>query len=71
MLDELVEVYAEQFENQAQVLPMDKCVLEPQEMMVVVFVELTVKLNGISVIVVCGLKGQDRTKSRTDTSIIL
>jgi len=52
-------------------LPMDKCVLEPQEMMIIVFVELTVELHGISVIVVCRLRKHDRTKSSTDTSIML
>jgi len=36
-------------------LPMDECVLEPQEMMIIILVELAVKLCNISVIVASGL----------------
>lgn len=73
LLDEFVEVYAQQLKHQAQVLPVDEGVLEPQEMVVIVLVQLRIELGAR----VSSLRGADevevgwRTKSRTDTSIML
>jgi hypothetical protein len=52
-------------------LSVNECVLEPQEMMVVVFVQLGVELDGFSI--ERGSSGRVRqlTRSKTDTSIIL
>jgi hypothetical protein len=52
-------------------LSVNECVLEPQEMMVVVFVQLGVELDGVSI--ERGSSGRVRqlTRSKTDTSIIL
>ena len=44
LLDELVKVNAQELENQAKMLAVDKCVLEPQKMVVVVLVEFRVEL---------------------------
>jgi hypothetical protein len=44
LFDQLVEIHAEQFKHQAQMLPVDERVLQPQDMIVVVFVELSIQL---------------------------
>lgn len=48
LLDELVEVDAKQFERKAQMLPVNECVLEAKQMVVVVLVVLTVELWDVS-----------------------
>jgi hypothetical protein len=42
LLDQLVEINAQQLENQAEMLAMDECIFQSQEMMVIVLVELGV-----------------------------
>jgi len=44
LLDQLVEIHTKQLKHQAQVLSVDKGVLEAQKMMVIVLVELGVEL---------------------------
>ena len=43
LLDQLVQVDAQKLENQAEVLAMDKCVSETEQMVVVILVELAVE----------------------------
>jgi hypothetical protein len=45
LLDELVEVDAQQLKHEAQVLPVDERVLEAEQVVVVVLVELGVELE--------------------------
>lgn len=49
LLDQFVQVDAEKLEDQAQMLPVYKCVLESQEVVVVVLVELGIELVAISI----------------------
>ncbi len=44
LLDQLVQIDTQQLEHQAQVLPMDEGVLEPQQVVVVVLVKLRIEL---------------------------
>jgi hypothetical protein len=48
LLDELVQVDAEQFEDETQMLAMNKGIFETEEMVVVVFVEFCVELVRVS-----------------------
>lgn len=43
LLDELVEIYAEQLKHETQMLAMDKGVLEPEEVMVIVLIEFLIE----------------------------
>jgi hypothetical protein len=45
LLDQLVQVYAEQFKHQAQMLPVYKRVLQPQQVVVVVLIHRLIELN--------------------------
>jgi hypothetical protein len=48
LLDELVQIDAEQLENQTKMLSMDKRIFQSQKMVVVVLVELGVELCRVS-----------------------
>ena len=45
LLDKLVQIDAKQLKNQAQMLSVDKGILQPQQMMVIVLVHLFVQLG--------------------------
>lgn len=45
LLDQFVEVDTEQFKTQTEVLPVDKGIFQPKEMMVIILVELVVELQ--------------------------
>lgn len=69
LLDQLVQVNAEQLKDKAKMLPVDERVLQAQEMVVVVFVHLLVQLGKCQ-------RASDKmfgkpTRSKTDTSIML
>lgn len=42
LFDELIQVDAEQFKDEAQMLAMDESILQPQKVVIVIFVELGV-----------------------------
>lgn len=44
LLDQLVQVDAEQFKDETQVLPVNESIFQPQQMMIVVLVHLLVQL---------------------------
>jgi hypothetical protein len=44
LLDQLVQVDTEQFEDETEMLSMDECVFEAEEMVVIVFVEFCIQL---------------------------
>ena len=46
LLDEFIEINAQEFKHQAEVLSVNKSILEAEKVMVVVFVELGVQLDG-------------------------
>lgn len=71
LFDELVQVDAQQLEDQAQMLPVNECILEPEQMMIVVLVELGVELPAAIRTQDQLCEGDRPTKSSTDTSIIL
>lgn len=50
LLDQFIQIDAEKLKDQAQMLSMDESVLEPQEVMVVVFVKLGVELMLVSTV---------------------
>jgi len=45
LLDELVQVDAKKLKDQAKVLLVDKCVFQPQDVVIIIFVEFTVELQ--------------------------
>lgn len=48
LLDKLVKIYAEKLENKAEMLSMNKRVFQSKEMMVVIFVKFSIKLERVS-----------------------
>lgn len=46
LLDQFVEIDAEQFECQTKMLAMNKCVFQPEQVVVIVLVIFTVELSG-------------------------
>lgn len=45
LLYQLVQIDAEKLENEAQMLSMNKCIFKSKKMVIIVFVEFSVKLN--------------------------
>ena len=44
LLDKLIKVDTEQLKHQTQVLTMDKCILQPEDMVVIVFIQFGIQL---------------------------
>jgi hypothetical protein len=70
LLDQLVQIDAKQFENQAKMLSMDKSILQSEEMMVVVLIELRIELDRVLAEFSRKVRNE-ATRSSTETSIIL
>lgn len=45
LLDELVQIDTKQLEDKTEVLPVNECIFQSQEVMIVVFVEFCVELG--------------------------
>jgi len=44
LLDELIEIDAEKFEYETEMLSVDESILQTQDMVIIVFVELSIEL---------------------------
>ena len=69
MLDEFIQVGGEQLEDEAEVVPVDERVAQPQNVMLVVRIELLVELSRVRACTIT--RGRGRTSSKIVTSIIL
>lgn len=45
LLDEFIQIDAKQLEDKTEMLPVNKCIFQSQEVMIVVFVELCIELG--------------------------
>jgi hypothetical protein len=48
LLDQFIQIDAQQFEHQAEMLSVNECILQPEEVMVVVLVEFRIELPEVS-----------------------
>lgn len=70
LLDKLIKIYAKELKHKTEMLSMNKGVFQSKEMMVVIFVKLSIELECVSTDIWM-IMIEKCTRSSTDTSIIL